>query len=67
MATYTFQFGFESDDIEDDPTEEAPMSNTLENSRTSEELPQNDPKVHSLEDMVCEIFDAVLHFSSDRI
>lgn len=56
MATNAFQFGFTGDDIEEDPTEKSPMSSIPENSSVAEELPQNDPKVHSLEDLVCKIF-----------
>ena len=56
MATEPFQFGFEGDDIDEDPAEKPPRSRTLELTRANEELPQNDPKVHSLEDTVCENF-----------
>lgn len=66
MATYTFHFGFEGDDIEEDPAEKPPLSSLPENSRTDEELLQNnmkridasfnEPKLHSLEDLVRENF-----------
>ena len=57
MATDVFQFGFEGDDIEEDLVEKAPLSSIPENPRADEKLPQNDPKIHSLEDLVCENFE----------
>ena len=56
MATKPFQFGFEGDDIDEDPAEKPPTSRTPDITRANEEPPQNDPKVHPLEDMVCENF-----------
>lgn len=57
MATNVFQFEFEGDDIEEDLAEKAPLSRIPENSRADEKLPQNDPKMHSLEDLVRESFE----------
>lgn len=53
MAPYTFQFGFDDDDIEKDPTEEAQMTSIPEGSSNSDGPPQREPKMHSLADMVC--------------
>lgn len=57
MATNAFQFGFEGDDIEEDLEEKVPLSSVPANSRADEELPQNDPKMHFLGDLVCESFE----------
>lgn len=72
MAPYTFQFGFEGDDIEEDPTEEAQMTSIPEGSSISDGPPQREPKVHSLEDMVCGNFLLFVisrpgNFSSKRV
>ena len=63
MMTSAFQFRFEGDDIEDDSAEEPPLSTVPEKVGADEELPQNEPKAHSLEDLVCKDF-ILLFFSS---
>lgn len=56
MAINAFQFGFEGDDIEKDLAEKPPLQSVPEKSRADQEIPQNDPETHSLENLVCENF-----------
>lgn len=54
MASSLFQFGFGGDDIEEDPAEKPLETDLPTASRNDAELLQNDPKLHALEDLVCQ-------------